>query len=653
MMNKHDYIQRIQNLTPQQRELLASQLSAKQNAPHSAGHQRLVAYVASETGFDKNDLTAWLKSQLPEYMVPARIVRMDEIPRLPNGKIDLNSLPEPDDSNALDDMGFAAPKTAIEQKLAAIWEEVLNFEPVGVHDNFFEIGGDSILSIQIVARARKAGLLLKPTDIFEHQTIAGLALFARQETGEKSETEEFFAGEMPLLPIQHWFFDEHKIAPGHWNQGFVFKTKNRLDTAILEKAVRHIVSRHEALRSGFIVENGKWNVVAHLPEEVTCFTKIDQSHLTGTDREDSIRQFLETVQQDFNLSAGGLFQAVYFEMGEGHDDRFYLLAHHLVVDHVSWQIIIEELQTAYSQMLAGQAVSLPSPRVSLKKWGEFLLKKARSEAAGAALDFWKKQHQTNLPFDVETSLPVPEASVQAIDFQLDEIATADLLSKVPDAYNTKTDEILTAILVKTLCDWSGGSSVCTGLERHGRDTSAGEPDPSGLVGWLTVYFPLTFHLAQPDDWGETIKYVKEKIRQTPGGGGGYGQLRYLAGVEELNQRPPVIFNFLGQQTGQQTGVFGHAEPLTGGLRDPRSERFHCFEINALVANGRLKLRWEYSEKLHREATVRVLVESFEKNLRQLIAHCAATGDGGYTPSDFPEADLNQEDLDKLLGGLDF
>ena len=651
IMSKNEYIQRIKNLTPRQRELLASQLFLKKNSPQSAGHQQLVAYVVGKNGLDENELTTWLKSQLPEYMVPAHIVRLEEMPRLPNGKIDQNGLPEAETVTALQADSFAAPGTPAEQKLAAIWEDVLNFQPVSIHDNFFEIGGDSILSIQIVARARKAGLLLKPTDLFEYQTIAELALFAKTETKGKAKTAEIVVGEMPLLPIQRWFFDEHKIAPGHWNQGVVFKTKKALEPAVLQKAVLHLVSRHEALRSGFKFENGKWNVTAHPPEAEMCFKKIDLFHSPETMREAAVRNSLETIQRDFKLSAGKLFQAVYFGMGTGHDDRFYLLAHHLVVDHVSWKIITDELQTAYSQLLAGQPVSLPGNVTSLKTWGEHLHEKAHTQPVEDELNFWKKQIQTSLPFDFETTLPVPEASVQSIDFQLDGDATATLLSKVPNAYNTKTDEILIAALVKTLCDWSGERTLCTGLERHGRDAGANHLDPSNVVGWLTVYFPLTFHLEHPEDWGATVKYVKEKIRQTPGSGSGYGLLRYLAGAGELNQRPPVIFNYLGQQIGPQSGVFGRAEPLMDGLRDSRSERFHCFEINSFVANGRLEMRWEYSEKIHREATIRGLVENFEKNLRQLMAHCTASSKGSYTPSDFPDAGLNQDDLDKLLGGL--
>ncbi|HFA51237.1 MAG TPA: hypothetical protein ENJ95_19670, partial [Bacteroidetes bacterium] len=417
-LKKNNYIQRIKNLLPKQRELLASQLTGQDAAPQNTGRQRIVAYVTSENNFEKNGLTGYLKERLPDYMVPANIVCIAEMPRLPNGKIDQNNLPKADEKQAGAETGFAAPGTEVEQKLAAIWEEVLHFEPVSIHDNFFEIGGDSILSIQIVARARKAGIQLKPTDIFEHQSIAELALFAKTETDKQPAEKEIFSGPVALLPIQHWFFDEHKNAPQYWNQGFVFQADKIINEEVLKKAVQHLTLVHESLRLSFFYKNNKWEAEVLPPEKSNPFFKINISNKTETEQKELIKEHIAAVQTAFNLSEGDLFKTIFFENNKEGRNLIYIIAHHLLVDYVSWQIIIDDLELFYENILAGEKIKLPENNISINKWGSYLNKLAGTDKIKKELVFWEEQSQTALPMDFDMPLPVLEKDVQNTGFQL-------------------------------------------------------------------------------------------------------------------------------------------------------------------------------------------------------------------------------------------
>src|SRR5215213_4366218 len=269
-----DFQERIKHLSAPQKLLLARRISAEnrtKTSGQSGSNQSIVAYLVADQQIETNDLRESLKDKLPEYMIPSKFVQLDELPRLPNGKIDVNSLKLPvEDRSSFSKIDISAPQTETEIRLVEIWEEVLGFHPIRVRDNFFEIGGDSILSIQIVAKARQKGIFLAPNQIFEHQTISELALFAKTEN--KNIGEEIIIGNVPLLPIQHWFFEEHKNAPNYWNQAMMFDVPENLNPDILQRGIEYLIEYHDALRLGFEKTEGGWNAFVAEPTEVNAFT---------------------------------------------------------------------------------------------------------------------------------------------------------------------------------------------------------------------------------------------------------------------------------------------------------------------------------------------------------------------------------------------
>ena len=648
-----NFQERIKNLSAKQKALLAKQIGAQNGInknERADDNKNLIAFFVADKPLDKADLRESLKEKLPDYMIPSNFVQLDEFPKLPNGKLDANSL-KFEEETPFSESSFDAPKTETEKQLAKIWEEVLSFKPIGLNDNFFEIGGDSILSIQIVAKARKVGIVLAPNQLFEHQTISELACFAKAKTEDKKE--ETVTGDVPLLPIQQWFFEEHKNAPHHWNQAIIFDVPENLDTNILQKSIEHLIRHHDALRLNFVKDNENWNASISDGKNVEAFAKIDLSSFSADEIEKAIEEKSFEFQSKFSLSDSTLFQAMFFVCGERMSDKLLLFAHHLVVDDISWRILFEDLETIYQQLSEGKTVSLSSKTASYKKWGEHLIKISKSDELKREFEFWKSQtvNFDAFPTDFEKKLPILVESIKIIDSELDLEATENLLKKSRDTYNTKTEEILVTALMLALDRWAGIKNFCLGLEKHGREEKESDLDLSNTVGWFTTYFPVSLKLEDASDLKSSIISTKEKLRSVPNKGLGYGVLRYLKQENSLSQKPLVMFNYLGNQKPLESKILGKGEFTHQGTHSPKTERYNLLGINAFVKNGKLYTIFNYSETLYKSNTIENLVEHFESELLKLIEHCSIGEQSEYTPSDFPEADLNQDDLDSLLSQI--
>ena len=309
------------------------------------GDKRLVAYVVGDGNV--GEWRDYLKAELPSHMVPSGFVMMEAIPLTANGKVDRKALPVPEERKI--ESECVATRNGNEETLATIWKQVLGIKKVGIHDNFFEIGGDSILSIQIVSRAKQAGLQLTPKQMFEHQTIAELAQVVNEERGVQAE-QGVVTGELILTPIQQWFFAQDHPNPHHWNQSMFFRTKERLDIVLLEKAVRTLLIHHDALRLRYErLPNGAWKQRNEGIEEQSTLTVISLEEVPQAEWHQVIQTEIDTAQASLHLHAGPLMRMVYFDEGEKRAGRLFWVIHHLAVDGVSWRILLEDLQTAYNQ----------------------------------------------------------------------------------------------------------------------------------------------------------------------------------------------------------------------------------------------------------------------------------------------------------------
>jgi amino acid adenylation domain-containing protein len=333
------------------------------------GNKRLVAYVvinASPVPSMQELLHHFLKQQLPEYMVPSALVLLETLPLTPNGKIDRRALPAPDMTRPEWSGTLVSPRTAVEEKLAEIWADVLGLQQVGIHDNFFELGGDSILSIQIIARANQAGLKLTPKQLFQHQTIAELAEVAG--TGQANQAEQgLVTGKVLLTPIQRWFFEQDLPQPHHWNQAMLLEVRQPVDVVVLQQVVQQLLIHHDALRLRFVRQPDGWQQVNALPDETLAVVKrVDLTALPKAEQSGAIEAAATELQASLNLESGSLVRVALFDLGPNQHQRLLLAIHHLVVDGVSWRILLEDLHIVYQQLSRGEAIALPAKTISFQ-----------------------------------------------------------------------------------------------------------------------------------------------------------------------------------------------------------------------------------------------------------------------------------------------
>ncbi|USX18525.1 amino acid adenylation domain-containing protein [Oxalobacteraceae bacterium OTU3REALA1] len=621
------------------------------------GNLQLHAYVVCMAGAqaDTGRLREELALLLPDYMVPAAIMRLDALPLTVNGKIDRKALPEmarPASRNA------EAPQGEVEQALAEIWAQVLRVDSVGRLDNFFELGGDSILTLQIIARARKRGLRFTPKQLMERQTIAAVAAVAKVDAGVAAASAPVPVApadtQFAPTPVQAWFFEQRFEDSHHWNQSLLLSATEVVDPALVGQAIDFVVAHHDALRTRYQPgSGGAWALSVQAPGK-SVFERVDLSAESNTAA--AVTRAADLAQRGITLQ--NPFKALWMDLGSGRAGRLLLVAHHLAVDGVSWRVILEDLQTVHRQLVQGRAAALPAATSSFKDWSAALARHAASAELGAELAHWRAVAgavEPALPGNAAGSNTMADA--RTIATSLDEARTAELLGDAPQAYRTRIDELLLAALARTLCAWDGRDSVLVELEGHGREEHLFDGlDLSRSVGWFTTLYPVRLAPASGNGVGASLKAVKEQLRQVPGKGLGYGVLRYLSdagrALADLAY-PQVTFNYLGQldQSFEAGSAWRLAHEGTGAERAPASRRRTWLSIDADVYRGELRVRWTYSANVHDEATVRGLALSFQDELQGLIAHCLS-GARGITPSDFPLAGLTQERIDRQPLPLD-
>ncbi|MBV9787872.1 MAG: amino acid adenylation domain-containing protein [Chloroflexi bacterium] len=618
---------------------------------------RLVAYLVPETdaALITDDLRQFLLDKLPPYMVPSAFVVLEGLPLSANGKVDRKALPAPDQTARAAGATYVAPTSEAERILSEIWAAVLRLEQVGIHDNFFSLGGDSILSIQVIARANQAGLRLTPKQIFQHQTIAELAAVADTTPVVVAE-QGLVTGAVPLTPIQQHFFAQSLPTPQHFNQAVLLEAGERLDPAVLEQALHQLLLHHDALRLRFHQTESGWMQEHAVPDKQPLLTTIE----LGTVPQAELAAAATEVQASLDLQNGPLLRAALFELGPGRAQRLLIVVHHLAVDAVSWPILLEDLESAYTQARQGTAITLPSKTTAFKQWAERLVQYADSPALLAELPFWQTVAQEPviaLPVDVPTGANLLATSA-TVTVRLSAEETSALLHEVPNAYQTQITEVLLTALAQALNTWTGGPALRVDLEGHGREDLFADVDLSRTVGWFTALYPVLLAVDPVSDPGAAIKAIKEQVRQVPQRGVGYGLLRYLNPSEQteaLRTMPAaeVNFNYLGQvDRGAPTnGLFRSADGSIGDTQSADSPRRYLLEITALINEGVLQLSWMYSQSIHQPATIEALAQDYIATLQMLIAHCLAPDAGGFTPSDFPEMDFDQDELDDLFEEL--
>jgi amino acid adenylation domain-containing protein/non-ribosomal peptide synthase protein (TIGR01720 family) len=573
-------------------------------------------------------LRSHLAATLPEHLVPAAFVVLPELPLTPNGKLNRSALPDPYLQLAGNPADGVAPRTPQEEALARIWSQVLSLSRIGVHDNFFTLGGDSIQGIQVVTLARDAGLRITLRMIFLHPTVAELASVANSVVAVEPEQGNVI-GSVPLSPIQHWLLAQGDVETRPVVQYITIRLAEHVDLNLVERALGAVVEHHDALRLRLHQTDSGWRQHVAPP--------VDRIPVEPVADLESLHRGLDPVH-------GPMLRAGRIATGE-----LVLSAHHLCVDAVSWSVLLADFDSAYTQLAAGErAPKLPAKTLSVRQWGQLL----ESMTRDAERDYWTdvvRPTEHALPTDGHGG-PGRYRDARTTVGRLSKQDTAALLDDVPASYRTRITEVLLCALARTCAEWGGGAELVVDLEGHGRDVVE-EADVSRTVGWFTTLYPV--RLSGVGGFGDALVAAKETLRAVPGSGIGYGLLRHLA--KEIEASPAeIIFNYLGR-----------AEPATptapsprvgrynlAGWADPERTRSHLLEIDALIADDCFEINTTWHPGAHRAETIDRFTDLFLRVLREIIVHCAEVGANHVSPADFPLAGLSMAAVNEYFADPD-
>ncbi|WP_442954913.1 condensation domain-containing protein [Paenibacillus sp. SYP-B4298] len=594
-------------------------------------------------------------------MIPGVVMQLEQLPMTANGKLDRKALPEPEQPGG--GATYAPPRNELEQALCTIWEQVLGVRQVGIRDNFFELGGDSIMSIQVVARAGQSGYKLTAKLMFQHQTIEELADWVEHTAPVRAE-QGIVTGEVPLTPIQRWFLQQPMHARHHWNQAVLLTLRQPVRKELLEAAIDRLIRHHDALRLRYGQDGTGWRQRGVEPSAGPSLASYDWSDLLPEEQQRRMAACIDQMHASLDLQEGPLLRAGLFYLGAEEPARLLITIHHLVVDGVSWRILLDDLQSAYAQLMAGQPLQLPMKTTSYKEWAERLQQLAASGALNAEREYWQQVCRSSvdsLPVDEPTDSKLLDAvntngAARSIRLALDETETRELIQQVPAVTGAHMNDILLSPLLLALEQWTGKAEVSLLLEGHGREELFPDVDLSRTVGWFTSMYPVRLGLAGSRDPLQVMGQIGEQLGQVPQRGIGYGLLRYSSSGSwaALKAEPQISFNYLGQLKleGAAAAYFGSAPEQVGSLSAPDNVRNVWLEVSGVITDGQLHMDWRYCPSIHRAATVMRLAEAYMTILRSILDACRGSEALHEAAAAVSEFGWNADELEHIMDALE-
>jgi amino acid adenylation domain-containing protein/non-ribosomal peptide synthase protein (TIGR01720 family) len=663
---------------------------AREDVP---GQRRLVAYVVPAGGdVDAAALRQHAAGLLPDYLVPAAVVAVAGLPRSAHGKLDLAALPAPDPGLAAAGRHAAS---ALEAIVCGLFADVLGLDRAGADDSFFDLGGDSILSMQLVARARLAGVVFTPRDVFVRKTPAALAALAGETLPDSAaaaldEPADDETGDVPLTPVMCWLA-EHAGLAERFSQSVLTEVPAGLGADRLAAAVQAVVDHHGMLRARLArAPDGTWRLAvtaAGTVRAAQCVRRVDAYGVSGDALAVLVRRESRAAAQRLDPAAGVMVQVVWLDAGPQADGWVLVVAHHLVVDGVSWRIVLPDLARAWQAAAAAQQPALAPAGTSFRRWAQLLAGQARQDSRTAELPAWTAMLEAGEPLLGDRPLDRSRdtaATVRRISRAVPAEVAAGLLGTVPAIFGAGVDEVLLAGLTAAVGEWrarrrGAPGPVLVDVERHGREHGVAGADLSRTVGWFTSVHPVRLDAGAADFTdlraggpaaGELVKRVKEQMRAVPADGLGFGLLRYLnSGTADALAglaRPQIGFNYLGRFTAGRPGTAGSAAhgarhwlpagpTVLAGSADARLPAVHVLEAGGVVRDlpggPELAVSLAWPGGLLSAEAVSQLMDGWQAVLAGIAGHAAQPDAGGFTPADFPLVALSQSQVDELESGF--
>jgi amino acid adenylation domain-containing protein/non-ribosomal peptide synthase protein (TIGR01720 family) len=625
--------------------------------------EKLVAYLVITDGITVTiqDLRELLALKLPHYMIPSAFVIMEKLPLTANGKLDRQALPDPEKQTL--DLGsdFERPTSEIEEKLCKVWTEVLGLETVGINDNFFALGGDSILSIQIVVKAREYGLNFNPRQIFKYQTISELSPFTDYKQKIKAE-QGVLEGKFLLSPIQEDFFERKLEEPNNYSQAILIDVGSEIEPQIIKHCVEILINHHDVLRSRFQQADGFYEQIILKHEPAEFFDVTDLSNYTKEKQQVLLAAAVDQTRKQIFIDKGPVFKAHLINFGQTEGWRLLLAAHHLVVDGVSWRLIGDHLSKLYQSASKNEKPGLGEKTCSYNQWSSMIRSSFEHEKAFTKAAVWLNNLGNS---EILWKVDEPEGEnaeqfSERVSNRLDSDETAILLNEIPKSYNSQIINLLLIAWMRAVNEWTGGEKVLVAVEGHGRD-EVESIDVTATVGWFTTVTPILLHLAENESLPGQINKNAEIIKNCLDNGFFFRHLKQFGTETERDHlrnewQPKVSFNYLGQirnnESVHQSWKLAAESP--GGSIVNRNQRQYELDVNLLVIDGKLESNITFSNRRYQTENIIKLLNLFNENLKYLIRQ------KDQIPAEIENEknkelikEFDQAELDEILAEVEF
>lgn len=607
------------------------------------GNKLLNAYLVVRREITDLQLKEWLLKFLPKYMIPINFVFMDEFPLTLNGKVNCALLPELETA----DKEFIKYTTLAEKELVRAMEEILNVQNISMNDNYYQLGGDSIKAIQISSKLKNNGLNVKVKDILAYDSIKEIADVIQKSEIIRLTSQDKSDGIISRTPIIEWFFDQNFHNEDFYNQYVLLKYKDKIDINKVIVAVNKLIEHHDALRINYNRTSDELYYNNNEFNEMNVFKYFDFSQYTYDEQCKNIKKLIDEANFDINIENNRLFRVIMIDL---EDNRQALLftAHHLIVDGISWRLILGDFMAILKQFDEGSEIKLPLKTHSYKDWSKALLSYSKSDF-NEEVKYWKsiidKEISYNLDYDENESI-VENCNV--LSREIDEEILSSLLKKSNEIYNMDINEILIIGLVITLNELTKKDKIIVELERHGRETIDDYIDVSRTVGWFTSMYPAYFSIEYADI-DNNVKSLKEQLRNIPNKGFNYSILKFLNKKLEGHKTKYVRFNYLGDFDNIVDKEGLDISDIEFNLcSDKKNPLTAIIDITAIIVSKKLKITVEYSKNRFNDETIEKFFESYIETINLILDKCLSKRYKEFTPSDFDVADISQEDLDALF-----
>jgi len=607
---------------------------------NSLGNKALNAYIVSNDDMSEFELKQWLAEFLPQYMIPAGFVFLKEIPLTLNGKVNYDLLP-----------AYEAPKKKMvkgslfsEKELVKAMKEVLGIKEISMDDNYYQLGGDSIKAIQISSKLKNVGLNVKVKDILAYDTLKEIADSIKEDTKSRSIKQVKSEGTILKTPITEWFFQEKLLNENSYNQYVLLECNEKLEIEKVKRAVNKLLEHHDALRINYDTELYYNNKNA---KEIDAVQYFDFSKYDLAEQQKKIKELAVQVNSSFQLANTNLFATTLMKL----DDKKQVLlftAHHLIVDGVSWRIILDDFISILKQLDKGSELKLPLKTHSYQEWSAALKEYSQNDFTDE-IEYWQSIEDKEMNFKLAANEEEDiVANTNVLSQEMDEERLSSLIEKANEIYNLELHEILIIGLVLIISNFTNNEEVIIELERHGRELINDYIDVSRTVGWFTSMYPAYFKV-ENDDLDNNIKSLKEQLRKIPKQGFNYSILKFLKKELKTETYKHIRFNYLGDfdnlidkeklgLKGIEFGLYSDKQNLLTAIMD----------INAMIIDKKLKVKIEYSSRRFKDETMQSFMESYFETMNLILDKCAHKDFKEFTPSDFDAVDISLEDLDIIF-----